>query len=107
MFGRNSRVNPLETRKQLLIVASELNRAQLAGEIAALTAGIRALRDRAGSIGSLVSSTAMLLADLAALKRGRSAEPVAKPSWAQAIFKGAGLISSLWREFRPPARTRD
>ena len=32
MFGKNPRMNPLESRKQLLIAESELNRAQLVGD---------------------------------------------------------------------------
>ena len=32
MFGKKPRLNPLESRKQLLIAESELNRAQLVQE---------------------------------------------------------------------------
>ena len=47
MFGKNPRVNPLNTRKRLLIAESELNRAQLTQEWGTLTAGIRTFTDRA------------------------------------------------------------
>jgi hypothetical protein len=40
-------MNPLESRKQLLIAESELNRAQLVVDLAALTDGVRTLADRA------------------------------------------------------------
>ena len=46
-------MNPLESRKQLLIAESELNRAQMAGDMAALTAGVRTFTDRAKSFGSI------------------------------------------------------
>jgi hypothetical protein len=101
MFGKNPRMNPLESRKQLLIAESELNRAQLAGDIAALTAGVRALTDRAKSFGSIASSAAVLVAGLAAFKRGKPEDADAKRSWLQTILKGAGLVSTLWLAFRP------
>ena len=40
MFGKNSRMTPLELRKQLLIAESELNRAQLAEDMSALYADV-------------------------------------------------------------------
>jgi hypothetical protein len=100
MFGKTPRLNPLELRKQLLIAESELNRAQLVGDVAALTAGVRTLSSRARSLGSIASSIAVLVAGLAAFQRGRSVEAEAKPSWLKKILKGAGLISTFWLAFR-------
>ena len=107
MFGKKSHVTPLELRKQLLIAESELNRAQLAGDMAALTAGVRTLTDRAKSFDSIASSAAVLVAGLAAFRRGKPAGADAKPSWRQTILKGAGLISTLWLAFRSQRRDRD
>ncbi len=107
MFGKKPRLNPLESRKQLLIAESELNRAQLAGDMAALTAGVRTLTDRAKSFGSIASSVAVLVAGLAAFRRGKPAGADAKPSWLRTIFKGAGLISTFWLAFRSQRRDRD
>ena len=100
MFGKKPRMNPLESRKQLLIAESELNRAQLVQELAALTAGVRTLADRAKTFGSIASSAALLVAGLAAFRRGKSADADAKPSRWQTLLKGAGLISTLWLAFR-------
>jgi hypothetical protein len=97
-------MNPLESRKQLLIAASELNRAHLVGEIAALTAGVRTLTDRAKSFGAIASSAAVLVSGFAAFRRDRAGAATAKPSWLQTILKGAGLISNLWLAFRAPSR---
>ena len=104
MFGKNPRVNPLASRKQLLVAESELNRAQLAGDMAVLTAGVRTLTDRAKSSGSIASSAAVLVAGLAACRRDRAVDAKAKPSWLQTILKGAGLISTLWLAFRSRPR---
>ena len=97
-------MNPLESRKQILIAESELNRAVLVGDLAALTAEVRTLTDRAKSFGSIASSAAVLVAGLAAFRRGKSVDDDARPSWAQTILKGAGLISNLWLAFRSPHR---
>ena len=104
MFGKNPRVNPLASRRQLLVAESELNRAQLAGDMAALTAGVRTLTDRAKSSGSIASSAAVLVAGLAACRHDRAVDAKAKPSWLQTILKGAGLISTLWLAFRSRPR---
>jgi hypothetical protein len=100
MFGKKTRVNPLESRKQLLIAESELNRAQLVQEWVVMTAGARTLTDRAKSFGSIASSAALLVAGLASFRRGKSGDTGVKPSWLQTILKGAGLISTLWLAFR-------
>jgi hypothetical protein len=107
MFGKKPRLNPLESRKQLLIAESELNRAQMAGDMAALTAGVHTLTDRAKSFGSIASSAAVLVAGLAAFRRGKPAGTDTKSSWRQTILKGAGLISTFWLAFRSQRRDRD
>ena len=104
MSGKNPCMNPLESRKQLLIAESELNRAQLAGDVAALTAEFRALRDRAKSFDSIASSAAVLVAGLAAFRRGKLLDAGPKPSWLRTISQGAGLISTLWLAFRSQRR---
>lgn len=100
MFGNNHRVNPLESRKQLLIAESELNRAQLVQEWVAMGAGVRTLTDRAKSFASIGSAVAVLVAGLAAFRRGKSVETGAKPSRWQTLLKGAGMLSKLWLAFR-------
>ena len=93
-------MNPLESRKQLLISESELNRGQLVGDMETLTVGVRALTDRAKSLSVIASSTALLAAGYTALKRGKTVDSTVKPSWWQTIRKGVGLISTVWLAFR-------
>jgi len=104
MPGKDHRMNPLESRKQLLIAESELNRAQLVGDGTALTADLRTLTARAKSFGSLASSAAVLVAGLAAFQRGRSVDADTKTSWRQIILKATGLISTVWLAFRAKRR---
>ena len=56
------------------------------------------------SPGGIASSAAALLAGLAALRRKKAAPADEKPSWLQTIFKGAGLVSTLWLAFRSRGR---
>ena len=100
-------MNPLESRKQLLIAESELNRAQLVQEWQAMADGVRSIADRARAISSLATAAASLIASLASFRRGKSGDAGAKSSWLQTILNGAGLISTLWLAFRPQRRKRD
>jgi hypothetical protein len=101
MFGKNPRVNPLESRKQLLVAESELNRAQLVQEWQTMADGVRSVADRASTISSLASAAASLIAGLASFRRAKSAPGDERPSWWQTLLKGAPLAGSLWSKFRP------
>ena len=69
MPGKNPCLNPLASRKQLLIAESELNRAQLVQEWRAISGEVHALAIRARTISSIVSVGASLVAGLAAASR--------------------------------------
>ena len=94
-------MNPLESRKQLLIAESELNRAQLIQEWQTMADGVRSVADRARTISSLASAAVSLIAGLVSFRRTRSAPAGEKPSWWQTLLQGAQLAGLLWSEFRP------
>lgn len=100
MFRKKPHVSPLTSRKQLLIAESELNRAQLLEDMAALKMDINRLADRAKSLGSIASIAGMLMAGVTSFQRGKLAATETKPSWLQTILKGAGFVSNLWLTFR-------
>lgn len=104
MFGNNPPMSRLESRKQLLIAESELNREQLLAEIIVLTAGVHAVAGRVKSFGSIASTAALLAAGVAAFRRGASVAAFMHPPWLQSILKGAGLVSTLWLAFRSRGR---
>ena len=104
MFGKNPRLNPLESRKQLLIAESELNRVQLVQEWQTMADGVRSVADRARTISSVASAAASLIAGLASFRRGKPVDAGAKPSWLKTILKGAGQISTFWLAFRSQGR---
>ncbi len=97
-------MNPLESRKQLLIAESELNRAQLAEDWRTLAGEVHVLTQKAKTIGGLASG-ATLLASLLFLRRKKSAPSAETSPWWQVALKGTGLVASLWRMFRTPPKS--
>jgi hypothetical protein len=100
MLGKPPRMKALESRKQLLIAESELNRAQLACGWRSMTDEVHALSNRAKTIGTMASVAASLFSGIASLRRKSSSSGTAKPGWWQTIFKVAGIAASLWPEIR-------
>jgi hypothetical protein len=107
MFGKAPHLSPLASRKQLLIAESELNRAQLTGEWQTMAHGVRNVAHRAKTIAGWTSSAVMLVAGVAALRRGRPAPDGAKSSWFQKILNGARVASTIWFAFRAGAEKED
>lgn len=107
MSGKNPRVNPLTSRKQLLIAESELNRAQLVQEWQTMADEVRSLTSQARTVGSFVSAAASVVAGLASFRRKKPAPVEEKPSWWRTVLKGAELAISLWSEFRSKRREQD
>jgi hypothetical protein len=98
-------MNPLASRKKLLIAESELNRAQLVQELEAIADKAHSLANQARTVSSLMSAAATLIAGLASFRHKKEPEAAAeKPSWLQTFVKGAGLISTVWTAFRSQSR---
>jgi hypothetical protein len=102
MSGRNSRLNQLAARKQLLIVESELNRVQLAEAWRTLADEAHALAEQARTIRSMASAVATLMAGLSSCHHKKSVPAAEKPSWLQTILKGVGVVGTFWQTFRAP-----
>jgi hypothetical protein len=100
MFGETSHVSPLQSRKQLLIAESELNRAQLSEEWQTMAHGVRDLAHRTKTVAVWASSAALLVAGATAWQHGPPAPATAKTSWFQRILNGARLASTIWFAFR-------
>ena len=93
-------MNSLESRKQLLIAESELNRALLGREWQLMSGGIHALTKQVKTFSLFATSTASLIGVLAALRGKKPAPTIEKPSWLQTILKYVPAVGSLWSEFR-------
>jgi hypothetical protein len=97
-------MSPLQSQKQLLITESELNRAQLVQEWQTMSSDVHTLAEQAGTIRSIASSVATLVAGLSSLRQKKTAPASEKTSWWQTILKGAGTVSSVWSELRSSRR---
>ena len=100
MSRSTSHVSPLESRKQLLVAESELNRAGLADEWQAMAHGVRDFAHRAKNIAAWASAAALVVAGITALRRDSTRSGTVKSSWFQKILKGARVASTLWLAFR-------
>jgi hypothetical protein len=100
MSGKNPRLNALESRKQLLVAESELNRAHLLHELDTLAGEVHSLANQAKTIGSIASAVASLVAGLTSFRRQQRASAAEKPSWWQTLTKVAGTVSTFWASCR-------
>ena len=107
MFGKKSRLNLLELRKQVLIAESEINRVLLLEEWRTMEEGVRGLVHRARSFGSIVSAAALLVTGLAAFRHTKSAPAEERPAWWQTLLNAARMMSTLWLAFRAKGREED
>jgi hypothetical protein len=100
-------MNSLQSRKKMLIAESELNRAQLVQDWQTMADDVHALTKQAKTIGSIASGALALISGLSWFSHKKPAPVAEKPSWLQTILKGAGLVSTVWAQFRSPHRDRD
>jgi hypothetical protein len=100
-------MNPLKSRKQLLILESELNRAQLVQELETIKDKVHSLANQAQTIISLASAATTLIAGLVSFRHKKESAPAEKPSWLQTIVKGVGLVSTIWTAFRSQRSDQD
>lgn len=105
MFGKSSRVNPLESRKQQLVAESEINRAQVLQEWEALAGGVSSLAHRAKSFSSFAGAAALLAASLSTFRRSDSTPAAGKPSGLETMLKSARLVCSIWLVLRARSRS--
>lgn len=95
-------MRPSSPQKLLLIAESELNRANLADDLADLSLAAHALTARAESVGSLTSSAIGLVAGLVALQQGGSERRDQGAPWLSTLLTGTNLLSRLWHMWNRP-----
>jgi hypothetical protein len=107
MSGKKSQLTSLETRKQLLLVESELNRAQLLNELRDFKNEIHHLKHQVYAIGSVTSSAAKLAATFSAIRQAFShrEDRVNGKSWISTLLNGAQTCASLWGMLRSAEKT--
>ena len=97
MFRTKPGLTAIETRKQLLIAESEINRVKLLEEGQAFAGEVSRLVTQATSINTIAKSILPLVSGLAELT---GAKAMVKSSWVQKAFSGARLACTVWALFR-------
>jgi hypothetical protein len=103
MSGKTSQLTLLETRKQLLLVESELNRAQLVNEMRDFKNEVQRLKHQVGGIVStaeLATKVVSAFSDVGRAFSRRNEGENEKPSWISMLLNGAKAGTSLWRWMR-------
>lgn len=93
MPGKESKLNPLQLQKQMLITESEINRVLLAAEWRAFSGGASQIIGRAQSIKSFASSIIPLIAGAF---RHKSSGEHEKAGWLQKMLKAVRLGFTVW-----------
>jgi hypothetical protein len=103
MPRKDLHLTPLESRKQLLLVESELNRAQLINELRDFKAEIHHLQDQVQMLGSIASSATKLATTFSAIGNAfthRDSGGKKKTSWLSTLLNGARTGASIWGAVR-------
>ena len=99
MFGKETRLTPLESRKQMLVLESELNRVQLLKELDELQVETQRLADQMRVLGSLAAEVRSVLEMVFKVQRAFSDTKEKFPKFFD-ILKGARAGARLWSAIR-------
>ncbi len=100
MLGKTSHLSPLQVRKQLLIVESEINRAQLQQDWLTISQGLHQAVGWTRTITTWTSAALLLVKRMAGASHSKVASTPEKESWFQGVLRGAELVCRLWMDFR-------
>lgn len=102
MSGEKPDLTSLESRKQLLLLESELNRVQLLEDLNGLRSEVKRLKNQVHCIGSLASAAAMFFSTLSIFRRtsGEHENQADKPPCISRLLKGIETVATLWSELR-------
>ena|ERR1700744_2940883 len=102
MPGKTNGLTPLETRKQLLLVESELNRMHLVNELREFKTEFQHLKKQVHVLGSIMSSATTLTETFSQIRSAFSHDeknPEGK-SWLSGLMNGAKTCASIFGAFR-------
>src|SRR6266705_6775511 len=103
MPGKNFHLTPLESRRQQLLVESELNRAQLQNELRDFGIELHQVREQVRTIGFIATSITRLAATVSAIGSvfaHREAGQNCKSSWLSTLLSGVRTVASIWEALR-------
>lgn len=106
MFREKNKLTPLEARKQMLILESELNRALVVKEAEELRGEVRDAVMQAQHVKSLISTAADLAGAFSSLRQAFApkADNGTKRGWFSTFMSTARAGASIWQAFRGRGR---
>jgi hypothetical protein len=104
MSGKTHGLTPLETRKQLLLVESELNRMQLVNELREFKSEYQELKKQVHALRSIMSSATTLTETFNQIRSvfTQDEKKPAGSSWLSGLVNGAKTCASIFGAFRRP-----
>lgn len=98
MRGPSHPMKALETRKRLLLAESDLLRLQLSEDFGLLRDAWAHSGIRGRPMGEVSPGVALLMACLGAFGRACGPGPLGagRRSWTERLFRGVGVLSTLW-----------
>lgn len=106
MSGKTNGLTPLEARKQLLLVESELNRMQLVSELREFKTEFGHLKTQVQVFGSILSSATTLTQTFSQIRSAFSHDEKKSEgkSWVSSLMNGAKTCVSLFGAFRSQSK---
>lgn len=105
MPEEKSKLTPLETRKHLLLLESDLNRAQLVEDLRGWKAEFQRTKEHWNKLGSVATIATRLTATVSTARRVISRFATSgKKSWFSFLFDGVTAGTSLWYMLRSERR---
>ena len=108
MSGKTTNLTPLQIRKQLLVVESELNRAEFVADIEDIKASLAHVAEQLNTMTALAESAMRMgstfarffQGDDSAGETGNSHEREKKHSWVSGLFNLAKRGVSFWQDLK-------
>ena len=104
MFGENTSIDSLTTRKLLLIAESNLNRDRLIQDVKTISSGCHEIARYARSWQGISDCAISLMTAFDGHHHRKESRHHTHSSWGDTLSSGTRLITALWCHFRPPAR---
>ncbi len=97
MSRKKAPLSPLAARKQLLLLESELNRAEMLAAARGWKLEFQRTRQHWSSLGTMAATATKLMGTFSAVRRLFSGQAAGdKKSWLSLLFEGMTTGTSLW-----------
>ena len=100
MPATKPQLTPLDARRQLLLIESEVNRAQLGRDWVDFKIAARAAAAPARRVVSIMRGAGAFVQEIFRARRSSSNGQRKKSSWIAPLLGGARLGASIWSAFR-------